>query len=91
MRLLDIFKRKHQAQREADEQKLQALPIEINAPTDVALNRMAGRLFNLYQVDIPTAETLQAIENYKAGIAKYGHTPPTNSDEAEAFIAKLKE
>lgn len=66
--------------------KMQALPLTINAPEGVALQRALGRLLNLYSVKKPSAEIMYEIARFKLAVEQHGHVAPTNFTETEELI-----
>lgn len=73
------------------ESKIQALPLIINAPEGVALQRALGRLLNLYSVKAPSAEILHEIARFKLAVASFGYTPPNNFTETEQLVRLTRE
>lgn len=73
------------------ESRLQALPLTINAPEGVALQRALGRLLNLYSVKNPTNDVLIEIERFKLVVARDGYAPPDNYEQTEQLVRLTRE
>ena len=84
----ELFNLSDSAEAEA---KMQALPLTINAPEGVALQRALGRLLNLYSVKNPTNDVLIEIERFKLVVSRDGHTAPLNYEQTEHLIRLTRE
>lgn len=76
---------------EQAEARIKALELAINAPEGVALQRVLGRLLNLYSVKKPSEEVLATIEVYKRAVQRFGHQPPSTTEETEQLIRTTRE